>query len=339
VSAAGAGTPPPEAREPLAPPAGRWLVDDGPAAGPDWRALLAALRPRWRALLAWTLAGGVLLAALSLVLPPVYVASTMLMEARGGGADSPLAQLGLDEALPLHLGTRAGGVNTYPDIVRSRALLTTVLERSYPLRRGGPQRLLDRLARRGPDDQRLERAVKRLRQRVDPALDRRTGILTLRVRMDDPVLAAAVATAVTAALQDVVVRAMNAQAGANRAFVEQRLAGARGDLARSEDALRAFRESNLRGSSPRVMTEESRLLRETKVREEIVLTLSRERELAGVEEHKDVPVISVLDPAVPPATRSAPRRGLMAALGLALGLVAGAGRVLWTAPRHERVAA
>jgi tyrosine-protein kinase Etk/Wzc len=124
---------------------------------------------------------------------------------------------------------------------------------------------------------------------------------------------------------------MNTQAGANRRFVEARLAETRRDLARAEDALRAFREDNLRGSSPRVLTAEARLARETRTQEEVMLTLTRQYEISRVEEQKNVPVINVLDPAVPPAFRSAPRRGALTALGLLLSLACG---VAWALVRE-----
>jgi uncharacterized protein involved in exopolysaccharide biosynthesis len=65
--------------------------------------------------------------------------------------------------------------------------------------------------------------------------------------------------------------------------------------------------------------EESRLTRAVRTQEEIFLTLQRQRELTRVEERKDVPVLSVLDPAVPPAKRDWPKRSLLAVLGALLG--------------------
>jgi uncharacterized protein involved in exopolysaccharide biosynthesis len=304
-------------------------VEEEGGAAFDWRAALARLWPERKRLSAC--AAGTALAALvlSFLLPPVYDASVTLMEAQNQGLSDLSSQLGaVEEQLALPLSSHASGVATYPEIVRSRRLLQRVLAQHFPTSRGRTVGLLERLTRPAPPDQRLDLGVRRLRQRVDVSLDRRVGIVTLRVHMDDPLLAAGVATAVCATLQDIVVHSMTTQAGANRRFVEGRLAEARRDLARAEDALRAFRENNLRGSSPRVLTEEGRLLREARTQEEVVLTLTRQHEIARVEEQKDVPVINVLDPAVPPAFRSAPRRSLLTALGFLLGLAGGAAWIL-----------
>ena len=324
---------------PAVPPAGPGpghpglVLDDEPGAGFDWRGAWARLQPRRLRLAVAAVGGGAAAFALSFLLPPLYEASVTLMEAQSSSLGAMSPQLGmLEEQYALRLGASTSGVSTYPEIVRSRQLLTRVLGQRYPTARQGTVLLLDRLARPAPPARRLDLAVRRLRQRVDPALDRRTGILTLRVGLDDPVLAAAVATAACAALQDIVVHSMNTQAGANRRFIESRVAEARRDLARAEDAQRAFRENNLRGSSPRLLTDEARLAREVRTQEEIMLTLTRQYEIASVEEQKNVPVINVIDPAVPPVLRNSPRRGVLAALGLLLGLAGAAGWVLLREP-------
>lgn len=310
------------------------VLDGASGAGFDWREAITRLWSRRLRLAATAAAGAVALLLLSFILPPVYDASVTLMEAQSSGLDSASPQLGaLEEQYGVHLGARPSGVSTYPEIVRSRRLLARLLGQRFPTSRQRSVLLLDHLTGPGPADRRLDIGVRRLRQRVDPALDRRTGILTLRVSLDDPVLVAAVASAACATLQDIVVHSMNTQAGANRHFIEGRLADARRDLARAEDALRSFRENNLRGTSPRLLTEEARLLRDTRVQEEIMLTLTRQHEIAQVEEQKNVPVINVLDPAVPPAFRSAPRRGLLTLFGLLLGLAGGAA---WILAREDR---
>lgn len=315
----------------------RLVLDDEPGAGFDWRGALAQLWPRRRRLAALAVGGAVAAYALSFLLPPVYEASVTLMEAQSSNLGSTSPQLGmLEEQYALRLGTRTSGASTYPEIVRSRQLLARVLGQRFPTARNRMVLLLDRLTRPAPAAQRLDLGVRRLRQRVDPALDRHTSILTVRVSLDDPALAAAVATSVCAALQDIVVHSMNTQAGANRRFIEARVADARRDLARAEDALRAFRENNVRGSSPRLLTEEARLARDVRTQEEIMLTLTRQYEITRVEEQKNVPVINVLDPAVPPAFRSAPRRGVLAALGLLLSLAGGAAWVLVRKPEAAR---
>jgi uncharacterized protein involved in exopolysaccharide biosynthesis len=296
---------------------------DPPGATPG--AGLAWVRTRARPALACGSAVAVLAVAASFAVPPTYVAQVTVLEAPRPGGGSALDQLGLGaEALGLKVGGASSNALTYPDILRSRRLLGRLLDERVPTRGGASVRYLN-LVQPGTDGPaRIERALRRLRKRVDASLDRRTNMLTVRVSERDPVVAAAAANAACTILQDIVLNGMTTQSGATRRFVERQLARAREDLAASESRLRAFHERNLRiGNSPRLLVEQGRLMRVVAEREAVVGALARQYEIARVEEGRDVPVLNVLDPAVPPPFRSAPRRAPFAAGGLLLGVAAG----------------
>ena len=309
-------------------PAHAGLVDDDDGHAPDLRALARALRARRMPIAAWAGGGAALLLLLALVLPPVYVADVSLLEAPRENGTSTLDQLGVSAQL-LGLKTGGGGSNalTYPDILRSRRLIEGLLARRFPVRHGGSVLLEEYLQRGKPSPQRTDLAVRTLRKRLDIALDRRTNMLRLSVSDRDPVLAAAVANAAATSLQDLVTHALMTQAGANRRFVETRLEAARGELARAEAGLEAFRDANRHvDDSPRLMLAQARLMRDVRTREEVMIALTREYEVARVDENRDVPVVNVLDVAQAPAFRSSPRRGMMTAAGLLLGLALGVAR-------------
>lgn len=319
------------------PPAGlaAGLAEAGPATAPgfDARAALARLWPRRVRIGAFALGGAAVAVAVAFVLPPTYVASLAILEAPKAGGGSTLEQLGLSsELLGLKPGSGSSAL-TYPDILRSRRLLESLLARSFATRDGRAHRLADWIAPGKPSPRRAERAVERLRDRFDIAIDRRTNLLRLGVSDRDPVLAAAVANAAAAQLQDLLLHAMETQAGANRRFIEGRLGEARAELVVAEARLRDFREANRHvDGSPRLLLELGRLARETRTREEVVIALTRQFEIARVEENRDVPVLNVIDPAVPPASAAAPRKAPMAIGGLLLGLALGAA-LSW--PRHS----
>jgi uncharacterized protein involved in exopolysaccharide biosynthesis len=73
---------------------------------------------------------------------------------------------------------------------------------------------------------------------------KKDGIITITVDDKDPKLAAALANAYLEELQKLTVRLNIAGAGENRAFLQERLAGARADLALSEEALKTFQLKN-----------------------------------------------------------------------------------------------
>jgi uncharacterized protein involved in exopolysaccharide biosynthesis len=334
------------ALEPIAAMPG--LVDDGDAAGPDWRALAAAAWAKRGTIAVCTIAGAALLLGLSFVLPAQYVADVSMLEAPRENGGSALDQIGLSAQM-LGLKTASGATNalTYPDLLRSRRLVGGLLATRFPLTGGRRAQLEDYLMSGTPSPQRTERALDVLRKRFDITLDRRTNLLRLGVRDHDPVLAAAVANAAAASLQDLVMRSLMTQAGANRRFVETRLDQGRAELATAENAAEVFRDLNRHPEdSPRLVMEQARLLREVRTREEVVVALTREYEMARVDENRDVPVLNVLDAAKVPAFRSSPRRGPMTAVGVLLGLVVGLALAWWPAapaaaiaPAQERAAA
>jgi uncharacterized protein involved in exopolysaccharide biosynthesis len=311
------------------------LLDDSAfATGPDAREVLGAMWARRARLAAGAFAGAAVMIVAAFVMPPVYVAGVSMLEAPRDNGGSALDKMGIS-AQVLGLGAGGGTSNalTYPDLLRSRRLLSGLLAARFPTTGGGNVVLQSYLVRGAVTPQRTERALRRLRDRLDISLDRRTNLLRLSVSDRDPVLAAAVANAAAASLQDLVMTSLMTQAGANRRFVETRLETARTELSRAEAALEGFRDSNRHVSdSPRLLLEQARLMREVRTREEVLVALTREYEIARVDENRDVPVLNVLDAAQPPAFRSSPRRTLMAAAGLLLGLCAGA---VWSWPRRS----
>ena len=108
--------------------------------------------------------------------------------------------------------------------------------------------------------------------------------------------AATLANAAGAELQDVVMNAMTTQSGATRRFVERQLQRARVELSASEAAFRAFREQNLRfGNAPRLLVEQARLTRELAEKETVVAALTRQYEMARLDESREGPLLQVID--------------------------------------------
>ncbi|HET7224849.1 MAG TPA: GNVR domain-containing protein [Candidatus Eisenbacteria bacterium] len=82
---------------------------------------------------------------------------------------------------------------------------------------------------------------------------------------------------------------------------------------------------------PALQTDVARLLRDTKVQEQLYLLLTAELEQARIRETMDTPTVQLLDAAVPPERQSRPRRLTMAA---AAALLAFAASVAWVAVRE-----
>ena len=287
--------------------------------------LRPAYEERWR-VLGLALACGILLYVVSFLIPPSYLATSTLIPVGNQDKQSLLGQLstGLED-LGIQPTSRSNSPAMYPEIVRSRRLLEQALKTPCPPSIDARQRPLIEVLR-GPDRDRRswERALKGMRRTVSASLDRRTGVLTIEARAKRAEVAAYIANSLDTLLQDFTVQAFTTQAGANRIFIEGRLAETEGSLRAAEENLRNFREKNLRiGNSPQLLMEETRYVRLLRGEEEVYVTLRRQYEVAKIQEHKELPVLNVLDQAVPPLSRNSPKRGLMGAAGFIIGLACG----------------
>lgn len=276
------------------------------------------------AVIAGTVFVGVIAAVISLLIPPRYDAATQIMPTPQGGGigafrnlSASLADLGVDAQ------TNGTNPEVFAPIIHSRQLLTSLL--SMPV--GGSDgsasnTLIDFLDPPGTGAERIARGVETLRRAIGVDLDRRSGVVTVTVRSKNPEVAARVANAADSLVQGFLLRAASNEASARREFIEGRLSETRTLLAQREDDLRQFRQRNVRiGNSPSLQLEEARLQRSLREQEELYMTLVREFETAKIDAMKDVPTLTVVDPATTPAFRAWPKRKVIVLFGLVVGLM------------------
>ena len=111
------------------------------------------------------------------------------------------------------------------------------------------------------------------------------------------------------------------EAASTRTFIEARMDSTRARLRAAEEALKAFREQNVRiNKSPELLLREGRLIRDARIQEEIFLTLTKQYELAKIDEAYHQPELVVLDWATPPVFKAGPMRtrSVVGALGLGM---------------------
>ncbi len=77
------------------------------------------------------------------------------------------------------------------------------------------------------------------------------------------------------------------------------------------------------GSLPSLAVRHSGLLLDVEVQKEVLIFLNSRLEQIKLDESRTVPTLQIIDPASPPVHRSSPRRKLIAAAGLLLGLTSG----------------
>lgn len=332
------GTEPPRARESSesAPPY------PTPESSVPLADIVGPVRRRWRFVAACSLIFGILAAVVSLLLPSVYTAHTSFTPvASSQGVSAGLANLmGLAGQLGLSGLTSAGGSlppEYFAEVLHSRSVLESTLETSFPVdsAAGALRPLLDILGVDGKTPRaRLEDGVRELDELIVASVDKRTGVISLRVQSRSPVVAAGVANRMVDLLDVFNLDRRQVQSREQRRFTGERTGQAQEELRGAEAALLRFLQANREYlGSPLLEYQHSRLQRDVQVKQEIYLTLAKAHEEARIAEARDIPVITVIDSAVTPVRRSFPRRKLNTLLGLLLGGIIGLTVVLLSANR------
>lgn len=165
---------------------------------------------------------------------------------------------------------------------------------------------------------RIDKAIKALRPRVVVLADRRTGIVTINVTEKSPKLTLQLASKLLEEIGRYNKESRQTRAAAERRFVESRLAATRKEATASEDSLQDFLTKNRQfKSSPELQFEYDRLNRSVGQHTGVVSSLAQNFEQVRIDEVRDTPVISIVQPPRLPA-RADPR-GWASALAFGLG--------------------
>jgi uncharacterized protein involved in exopolysaccharide biosynthesis len=189
----------------------------------------------------------------------------------------------------------------YLQIAESRQLLEHLLKApADPDSTRATWQLLTKETTPTPED--WDELLHKLRKVITVEYEAKSSILWIKTRHRDKNVATHIANQLVKELRRFDSDVLLTRARYSLQFVSNRLAETKDALSLSESRLAEFRESNARiGNAPRLRLAEERLLRDLRLKEELYGLLSREYENARIQERRDAPVFSVVDPAVPPA--------------------------------------
>ena len=306
--------------------------------------VLVFLARSWAKIAVPALVLATLLVAAALLRGPRYTATAAFYPQRGEkeltGMNALTQQLGI--GLPLS-GQTGPSLQFYSGLLDSRELLAQTAATRYTLAAEGGRsgtfiELMD--IRADDEEEALDAGVDALREAIVAVPETVTGIIDFTVTTPH----AELSYQVSARLLDLLVEfnrtSRQSQARSEREFLEGRLQTANDELYAAEDSLKAFMMQNIRfENSPELVVENDRLQRRVLAKQEVVTLITESYEKARIEEVRNAPVITVVDP---PRARTVPdRRGLFSRLvvGLLAGALVGAGFALWTefARRSRRV--
>jgi capsular polysaccharide biosynthesis protein len=239
------------------------------------------------------------------------------------GANAPVGVSGIAAQLGIGIPTSSGeGPAYYAEVAKSSAVLRPIADSSIKV----GARAVPMPAVFGVEEadsaRRRALTAEALRAAIDVQTARETGIVRVLVTAEDPETAAQIAGYILAQVNDFNMAQRQAQAARERQFAERQLMSARAEVNAAEGRLASFYVRNRQWqNSPALTVEHDRLRRAIDERQEVATTLTQTFDQARLEEVRNVPRISVLEPASAPLRgnpRGTPKK---AAAGLLLGLI------------------
>ena len=266
---------------------------------------------------------------LAYILPTRFEASVSLSPAPDNGSrlqfGGALASLG--GQLGLDLGGSRTQLRFYPKLLTSYWFLSTLSRREVT----PTHTLFEMLEGSAPDTTAVDfarlqdGAVAKLRRLVGVDLDERANVFTLSVRLPARDVALATTSNAVALITEFNTHVRRLQASDNRRFIEQRVDSAHTELNAAEEAEADFlRRNKSYEQSPTLTLDYQRLQRHVALLQDVYVTLSRNLEEARIDEVREAPVLTVVDPPHVGWRRAEPDRSrvVLTTVGLTAALLA-----------------
>jgi uncharacterized protein involved in exopolysaccharide biosynthesis len=140
-------------------------------------------------------------------------------------------------------------------------------------------------------------------------VDRMTKTLNVTVTMPEAQLSADVANAIVNSLDLYVRTQRKSYATEQSYYLEKRTAQVKDSLTIAENMLKTFREQNrITAQSPKLLLEQGRLMRNVEILQTVFVELTKQLEIAKIDQIKDAPVLNVKEYAKNPVIKAGPRR-------------------------------
>jgi uncharacterized protein involved in exopolysaccharide biosynthesis len=265
----------------------------------------------------------VVVLGINFLLPVYYKSTTVLLPETEGSKLGAMGQFAGVAALA-GIDVSGGDISRlYPLIAQSEAVLKRVIEKKYTTESyPGPVDIVEYFEfEEDTREEEFEEALKHLRDLMGTHYASKTRTVTITVEMPEPQLAADVVNGVVEEVDRFIREDRTTSASEQAKWISERLVEVEEELRAAEDSLTGFRERNRRVvDSPELLLQQARLQREVTVKSTIYVELKRQRELAEIEEIKNVSIVNVLDQARAPIKKVRPKRATNAAIAFLLSL-------------------
>lgn len=271
----------------------------------------------------------VLVAALVLLRPREYTSTAVFMPQSSDASLSRLSGIAAEFGVTVPSADPGSSPDFYASLLTSRDILRTVVLTSYPFSAepgDSARATLVELYRVNGETPaiRRDKAVKRFLKDLDIETYRETELIRIEVTTRWPTVSQSAAQRLLDLVSRFNLTTRQTQAGAERRFIQARLETARAELRAAEGRLQSFLQRNREfRDSPALVFENDRLTREVELRQQVVTSLVQSFEQARIDEVRNTPVTTLVEPADLPAQPDPRRLGLKTLLGLTAGLLSG----------------
>ena len=261
---------------------------------------------------------------------PVYTAKASVIPTGGSGGDfsgltGAAAQIGL--SFPVANESIAWD-ELFFEILRSDGIKRKLLNTEFQLKKSQQVQTLRQLLlnhldlENKPSEIGEIRINNYLKKRVRVTKTRFSPLIHIQMDAHDPLLASNMINTLVHLSNEMQVDIKTRQMGQKRQFIEERIVEVKKELSQAESGLKNFRERNRRpNKSPSLLLEESRLMRDVTLQNNLYLTLQTQFEEAKIEEVERTPMVEIVDEPVPPLDKTSPRVIMSTILTTFLGIV------------------
>tara|TARA_B110000438_G_scaffold301476_1_gene356460 strand:+ start:141 stop:1226 length:1086 start_codon:yes stop_codon:yes gene_type:complete len=261
---------------------------------------------------------------------PVYTSTAKIMSSSSSGVGGSQAA-GLAAQFGINIPTGQSEPKwVYPEIIKSRTLARSMLDRKFNTNEFGPQKKLLQILTYGNDDYQVGldtleiMAIDNFLAMIDVSENIKTAILTLSINASEPSLAAKVNQALIEELDAHQRKYNKAKTSDTKQFIEERIIDTEKELIVAEENLKEFMGRNRRiENSPALQLQQQRLGREVTVLTGVFTTLKQQLETTKIEEVKESNYVVILDVPEIPLEKSKPNKKNMVILAGILGIVFG----------------
>lgn len=171
--------------------------------------------------------------------------------------------------------------------------------------------------------------IRELQERISIFVDKKTQVVTVSVRMQDPVISAQVTENVVEKLKTYITDYRTHKAKKDLEFTEKVLKEAQAAYYKAQQNYAAFEDGNKNIISASYRTELERLKNEMTLTFNVYNTLAQKQEQDKLRVQEQTPVYTIIEPATVPLKASAPKKVLILIGFLFINLIAVSGYVLF----------